>query len=469
MPVLQRAGDLDGLVADLVGRADAVAGLHAAAGHHAHHRVGVVVAAGRLTPAADAVVGAPAELPAPDHQRVVQQPPLPQVPQQPRVGLVDRADAGRVRTPQVVVRVPPGRVHLHEPHAGLHQFAGQQALAAEVVGVRLADAIQLQRVLGLPADVEGGRDLRLHAVGQLVGRRAGGQLVLVRVPVRVQRVELSEQVEVPPLHAPRDAGRRVEVQDRRALRAERRALKVCRQVGVGPVGGPALRERRFGQHDEGREVLVLAAEPVGDPRAHGRLPAEAAAGVDVVAGGGVVDGLRLQAVVDAELVRHLRQVDPLVGHGDAGLAVPLEAVRRLHEVAFSGRHGGGELVLPLEDLHVPVREGRLGVERVDVAGAALHEQLNDGLGLRGVVGVLGRGRTGRGVPLQERGQRKRSETETGVAKQTAAGECVHRRSHVHRLAANASERSRMLSRRRKRSLAFAAKRGLTARRQIRCC
>ena len=68
-----------GLVADLVGRAVADAALDAAAGHPDGEAVRIVVAAGLLACLRDRQ---PAELAAPDHQRLVEQAALVEVRQQ---------------------------------------------------------------------------------------------------------------------------------------------------------------------------------------------------------------------------------------------------------------------------------------------------------------------------------------------------------------------------------------------------
>src|SRR5258707_14868484 len=64
---------LDRFLTGLVGCANYVAGLDAAAGEPHGHRGSVVIAAPGLAAAADSVIGRAAEFAGPDHQRAVQQ------------------------------------------------------------------------------------------------------------------------------------------------------------------------------------------------------------------------------------------------------------------------------------------------------------------------------------------------------------------------------------------------------------
>ena len=69
---------------------------------------------------------------------------------------------------ELAMLVPAAVADLDEPHAGLGEAPGQQALAAEVVGLRRADAVELLRRLRLLRQVHHLRQLALHPEGQLV-------------------------------------------------------------------------------------------------------------------------------------------------------------------------------------------------------------------------------------------------------------------------------------------------------------
>jgi hypothetical protein len=224
------------------------------------------------------------------------------------------------------------------------------------------------------------RDFGLHPEGQFVGGHPGGERILVRMPLKILLVEPGEQIEVLPLHLGCHAWRRSEVENRRARGPQRCPLIVGRQIAVGPVGGPTLRIGRLGQDHEGREILVLAAQSIGHPRTDGGVAAKAVAGVHVVAGGRVIDRFGLHSLIDAQLVGDARQMLPVLAHLQARVPVAGELVRRFDVVAFAAGHRGGELVAPLKDLQMQLVELLLVIERVEMAGAPLHEQADAGPG-----------------------------------------------------------------------------------------
>jgi hypothetical protein len=102
-----------------------------------------------------AAVGGAAELAAAHHQRVLQHAATLQVAQQARDRHVHGGGVVAVAVVQVLVLVPevaelPRRVHHRNvPHTPLGEPAGEQAGPAEVVGFRLADAVELSRRLVL--------------------------------------------------------------------------------------------------------------------------------------------------------------------------------------------------------------------------------------------------------------------------------------------------------------------------------
>ena len=127
----------DGAQAELVGGADDLAALDAAAGHPDREAVGVVVAA---FGAAGAAVGdgTAAEFAAPDHQRGVEQAAGFEVGQQAGDAFVGLRGAGEVVLVAGDVAVPIVGIHavavpdLDETNAALDQAARQQAAAAEI-------------------------------------------------------------------------------------------------------------------------------------------------------------------------------------------------------------------------------------------------------------------------------------------------------------------------------------------------
>jgi hypothetical protein len=155
-------------------------------------------------------------------------------------------------------------------------------------------------------------------------------------------------------------------------------------------------------------------------------PKSAAARVHEQLGGSVVEEVGLAGLDEAQLVGDRRGVRQHVADPGAAGAVLLEllvvteevhAVARAHErepLAFdeAGRDG----------LAVEFVELRLVVEKLQLAGAAGHEQVDDALGFGLVMRRLGRERIGRrsGLILREqRGKGDRPEADTAIAEEVA--------------------------------------------------
>ena len=204
----------------------------------------------------------PAELGAEDDQRVVQQPPLLQVAQQAGDRLVDLLGVRGVVVAQVAVGVPVvarvAVVHLHEPHAGLDQPPGQQALPAVLVGRLLADAVQGVRLRCSPPTgrTPSGPSTCMRKASSNVAMRASSRGVGAG-PRQVVAVRAGRAG-----RAAAAAGRRrrpgvvlasVAPAERRAAVADARPLERRRQEGRAVVLRPAVVERRA-ERDEAGQV-----------------------------------------------------------------------------------------------------------------------------------------------------------------------------------------------------------------------
>ncbi len=136
--------------------------------------------------------GRPPELSAPDHQRVVQHPPLFEVLQQRSDRPVHLLRQVPVAGLDVVVVVPGlarAVVELDKPHAALQQPAGDEHL----LGVD-AGTVQVPNGLWLARHVKGVRGVDLHAVGKLERLDASLQRGVVLPPLQVPPVQLRQQV-----------------------------------------------------------------------------------------------------------------------------------------------------------------------------------------------------------------------------------------------------------------------------------
>ena len=203
-----------------------------------------------------------------------------------------------MRMPRVVVPVGLG-VELDEPHAPLDQAAGDQALPAEAIGVRLVEAVQSPDGLGLGPDVEDPGGLHLHAERQLE-----------RLDPRSSRLSSSRSRRCRRLSSlTRSSWRRCWSPDNRSL--PRLAIGSLQVGDARPLVGRRKKARapegripsaRADRHEPG-QVLVLAAQPVEQPRAQAGTGEDLLAREHLEAGVGVID------VVGDHRANHAQVVD----------------------------------------------------------------------------------------------------------------------------------------------------------------
>ena len=166
--------------------------------------------------------------------------------------------------------------------------------------------------------------LGLHAKGRLQRLDAGFELAVGAALGQVLAVELLQQVELPPLRVRGRAtafcrygiifcGSRFGVVDVRAL-----------ILGRQEAAGPQLREphRPAGaEHDVARQVLVLGAQAVQEPRAHAGPRRRDRAVVHHEQGRPVVRVVGVQRADDAQVVGMLGQVRQQLADRQAACAV----------------------------------------------------------------------------------------------------------------------------------------------------
>src|SRR5205807_1008577 len=90
-----------------------------------------------------------------------------------------------------------GVTHLDEANAALRQSARQQHLPAEVVGVGLTDAIEIEHMPRLAREIDRLRSGRLHPRGQFVRAGAGGDLRVGGIAVAEFMVQIVERLHLP--------------------------------------------------------------------------------------------------------------------------------------------------------------------------------------------------------------------------------------------------------------------------------
>ena len=174
-----------------------------------------------------------------------------------------------VRIPVVDVGAELGAVEqLDEADSALDQTARHQELLAERLGGCVVQAVEFTRGVGFFGNIHCFRSAALHAIGELIGRDASGQLGAAGVERGVLFVELGQMIEACALTFGSDSGGRTQIEYRVAAGAKHSALIGCRQEAVVPVGDAGVGSAAMViDDDEGGQVLILGAKTVGDPRA----------------------------------------------------------------------------------------------------------------------------------------------------------------------------------------------------------
>ena len=274
---------IDCLVAVLVGAAVDGTAFHAATGHPEAKPKGVMVAAVISLRKRRA-----AEFTHPDKQRTVEQAAGFEVGQKRGDGLVDGLGIFFVAVLEPAVLIPAiaiaaGAGELNEPHAALHQPAGDEAVAAECAGVAefRVEAVILFGLLGLALEIHQLRHGRLHAEGQFLICDGRFDLVQMSHAIDYAGVEFANEVQLVLLQRGSSLGA-ADVGDWFVAILEDAALVGRGQKAVGKTTEPAWRYEAAIEHDEARQILVGRAQAVVEPRAHARSAHLAKAGVQKI-------------------------------------------------------------------------------------------------------------------------------------------------------------------------------------------
>ena len=257
-------------------------------------------------------------------------------------------------------------------HAGLDQTTREQTAGAERrVAILLADALRLF------ANVEQLQRLELHAIGRLHRLDAAFEKCVGAERLRVVLVEALQRVHVGALcrrvhlFVPqiRDDLLGIRIVDLKAY-----ALILGRQECRPGLRSAAVRAQR----DERRQVLVLGAETVRNPRAHRRPCCQHAAGVEQGPPRCVrrVEGVHRSN--DAHVVDDAGELRQQLAHLDAIAPVALELERRRQQPA---RRALGAQVDGARTLSRVLGQRRLGIEHVELRRPAVHVKHDDVLGL----------------------------------------------------------------------------------------
>ena len=193
---------------------------------------------------------------------------------------------------------------------------------------------------------------------------------------------MSDEIKILTLARGRDACRRREIKNGRALCSQGSSLKTRGQITVAPIRRAALRIADFRQYDESRQIMVDRAKSVCDPRTDAGVAAETVATIHLIHGRGMVHTVDDAASVETDLVSNVRQVGPVLSHVRTGFTSFDELKRAADVVTLSAFHR--RLLFPRthEFLQVHFVESRLWIESVDVRWTTFHHQEDHVPGLR---------------------------------------------------------------------------------------
>ena len=269
---------------------------------------------------------------------------------------------------------------LDESHIALNQTAGNHALPAEALRVAALQAVKLVSGVGFLREVEGLGCGGLHARGGLKGLNTGAQVRVVLATLEVLAIEKLKQAEFVALLIG-GGGAAMHVGDRFVAGNDARALMHDGQKVRAPHLLAGIRQPGRDDHER-RQVGVVRAEPVADPRANARALEGIRPAVQTDGGAKVIVVDVLHRSDQADVIHHAADLREKIAHLRAALAVFFETpIGRLIK-AFALLHG----------LIVVSGEIRLGIKRVHVADAAIHEHEDHALGLGREVRLLGRER-----------------------------------------------------------------------------
>ena len=246
----------------LIGRAIAKALLHACTRHPGGEPIGIVIAPARAFLESRHA----AELRHPNHKRVVQQPPLPQVTDQRRRRLVKDRRMNVILLFELSMPIPVAdplahRIRaiekLNAAHVPLQQTTREDAVLGKAALHRIwiVCSVSLQGRSGLTRQITHLQHAELHFRRQLVTRDAGRQLEVARELLKVRLVEPLQHITRRHIARMRNTRWCRQVVNR-LPRIEGGALEHRRQEAIRPMIHPRLRHAaRIRNRNERRQVI----------------------------------------------------------------------------------------------------------------------------------------------------------------------------------------------------------------------
>ncbi len=276
---------------------------------------------------------------------------------------------------EIIVGIPrlarrmPDLDHAHPP---LGEASGQQALAAVGrVAVHVAD------VLRLFFEVKRVGGLNLHPVRQFEGLNAGLDLRVALTFRLMPQVKAAQKIELGALLglAPRGVTNVFdELVDIRVFRVDVGALQHTGEECGLPVGGSSGGIAAWAKRDEARQVLVLAAQAVRDPRPHAGAGETRFPAVHEQEGRLMVGYVGVHGADDHQVVRALGDIGKDVTDFDPALAVFCKGKRGAEGCASGAL---GFQMARGQRLAVEPGQFGLGIKRIQVGRSAIGKKMDD--------------------------------------------------------------------------------------------
>lgn len=271
--------------------------------------------------------------------------------------------------------------YLDEADSTLGEAPRHQTLPAEIFSHRVVETVKLARRVGLPGDVQRLRHSKLHSESEFKGIDPPFQREVWSPMSEMVAIHPREQIELHSLLGGRKAGI-TDVTHGGLSRGyggvpERRALIGRWEERGAPIIHPTVGEG-WANRDKSWQILILGAQPIGDPRTHARPYEIVTARVQLQQRSSVRGISAMHGTYDAQVVNALGDVRKQFADGQPALAVVLKLPGRFEQFGCSGKlharllSGVGLVVVTVEQ--------RLGIEGVQVGRPPFHEKKNDALG-----------------------------------------------------------------------------------------
>ena len=323
-----------------------------------------------------------AELPAPNHQRIVKHSSALQVGYQGIAGAVGCSTKFRKIANSIAVNVPPPLIDLGKPHASLGHPPGEQAIVGKAAGLPGFVTIKLPGTRRLSAHVGQFGYRGLHTKRHFILLNARMRFRVTDFLVR-HLVDGLDAVHHGSASLARHAVRVLEVQHWLPLGAKLNSRVFIGEKTAAPqLGGNRLHVRALDggriQHNKGGQILIHAAQTICEPRTKRRFARHHIAGVHQQVRRFMVDRIGVKRMNYREIVRHLR------GEGQ-NLGNPASAFPRSHKSKMSRRNRKTRLSRGHACEHlgaanrigqvlvVKIRQVRLVIPQIHLRGRARHK------------------------------------------------------------------------------------------------